>query len=211
MTRAVKPNAKMLTLTSPKQSMPDQAWMLTFADLTSLLLCFFILMYATQVIDRDRWQALTGSFKATFSPSAVAVAVVPSGQMNAMPVVTVRRGPAYLDTVLRQRLQDDPAWQALRGTEDLSEGAFRYAIPTNLQNPADPITAAAWQRLGAAVLTWQTPVAVRVVVPEGQPLGPATARAWALAAAAAAGGGRVTAEVRRGSIAALQWVIYSAD
>ncbi len=184
---------------------------MTFADLTGLLLCFFILFYATLTINRESWQALVGSFAATFAPSAVAVAVVPNGQFNAIPVVQTRRSIMYLDTLLRQRVATDGVWQSLRGTEAPSENAILYPLPTALIDINNPAIQEAWLRLGALVRTWQTPVAVRVVVPEGGNWQSATTQAWALAQAASRGGARVTAEVRRGSIAQSQWVLYGAD
>jgi hypothetical protein len=198
-------------LNAPRRKQPAQRWLMTFADLTGLLLCFFILFYATLTIDRDNWQALVGSFSATFAPSAVAVAVVPSGQFNAIPVVQTRRSIMYLDTLLRQRVATDEVWQSLRGTEVLSENAIVYPLNPALNEITRPAIQEAWLRLGALVRTWQTPVAVRVVVPESADWKQATTQAWALAQAAARGGARVTAEVRRGSIAQSQWVLYGAD
>jgi hypothetical protein len=201
----------LATLETPKRQMPGQAWLLTFADLTGLLLCFFILLYSTLTIDRENWQALVGSFAATFAPSAVAVGVVPNSQNNAIPVVHTRRSILYLDTLLRQGVGADAVWQSLRGNEVAAENAIVYPLAANLTNLNQPEVAAAWVRLGALVRNWQTPVTVRVIVPTGADWQAATTQAWALAQAAAQGGGRVTAEVRRGTIAQSQWVLYGAD
>jgi hypothetical protein len=112
---------------------------------------------------------------------------------------------------LRQRVATDGIWQSLRGTEVLNENAIVYPLNAVLNDINNPTIQDAWVRLGALVRTWQTPVAIRVVVPEGADLQAATTQAWALAQAASRGGARVTAEVRRGSIAQSQWVLYGAD
>lgn len=211
MSSSLKSASSFTNLSAPRRKQPAQAWLMTFADLTGLLLCFFILFYATLTINRESWQALVGSFAATFAPSAVAVAVVPNGQFNAIPVVQTRRSIMYLDTLLRQRIATDDVWQNLRGTEVPAENAIIYPLPPMLNEISSPEIAEAWARLGALVRTWQTPVAVRVVVPEGGDWQSATTQVWALAQAAARGGAEVTAEVRRGSIAQSQWVLYGAD
>jgi hypothetical protein len=208
MTRA-KP--LLLTLDAPKNRPISQAWLLTMADFTSILLCFFVLLYTVVANKESGWQAIRGSISATFAPSALAVAVVPDGQYNTAKAVPVRRGVAYLDTVLRQRLAADPIWQNLSGTDVREENAYIYPLAPAFNDITNPTMAQAWLRLGAAVRIWQTPLAVRVVVPVSGNLAQATTTALTLAQAAAQGGARVTAEVRRGNIAQTQWVIYGAE
>lgn len=38
------------------------AWMLTFADLVSLLICFFVLLYSMKSVDETIWKKISGSF-----------------------------------------------------------------------------------------------------------------------------------------------------
>ncbi|MCA3243871.1 MAG: flagellar motor protein MotB [Alphaproteobacteria bacterium] len=201
----------MNTLQAPRQKIPEQAWMLTFADLTSLLLCFFVLFYATLTISKPHWQTLVGAFAATFAPRTAVVTLTPSGKGNALAVVAVRRNVLYLDTLLRQRLENDAVWASLVGVEVPTENQYRYVLPPELTDPANPATRAAWGRLGAVLFNWRTPTAVRVVVAEGGNWGEASARAWALAELAQQAGGRVTAEVVRGNLNQTQWILYGAD
>ena len=49
-------------------------WMTTYTDMVTLLLCFFVLMYASSSMDRDKWQVLVKSL----NPNAT----VPSGVIN---------------------------------------------------------------------------------------------------------------------------------
>ena len=39
------------------------AWMTTFADMTTLLLCFFVLLFSFSTIDAQKFQALIQSFQ----------------------------------------------------------------------------------------------------------------------------------------------------
>lgn len=190
---------------------PNDAWLITMADLTALLVAMFVLIFSTRMMNSANFDTLSGSLRATFAPTAVAVPVTPNSQNNAEAKTNVRRGVGYLNHIFRLRLLEDATWQTLRGTESADGQSFVYPISPALQTLETADAQANWQRLGAAVRTFQTPVAVRVVVPEGQNLTEATTNAWALAQAASKGGGRVTAEVQRGTIAQTQWIIYGTE
>lgn len=45
----------------------SMAWLLTFADLVSLLITFFVLLYSMKVVDTQTWDELKGSFSGVFS------------------------------------------------------------------------------------------------------------------------------------------------
>ncbi|MFT7144459.1 MAG: chemotaxis protein MotB [Alphaproteobacteria bacterium] len=46
---------------------PSMDWLLTFADLVSLLITFFVLLYSMKVVDVQKWDELRGSFSGVFS------------------------------------------------------------------------------------------------------------------------------------------------
>ena len=46
---------------------PSMDWLLTFADLVSLLITFFVLLYSMKVVDVQKWDELKGSFSGVFS------------------------------------------------------------------------------------------------------------------------------------------------
>lgn len=48
-------------MTGKKPPKPDTAWMLTVADLFSLMLTFFVLLYSMSVLQRDRWEDISES------------------------------------------------------------------------------------------------------------------------------------------------------
>lgn len=52
-----------------KKETSEPAWMLTFADLVSLLICFFVLLYSMKSVNEDVWQKITGSFVGALSHS----------------------------------------------------------------------------------------------------------------------------------------------
>ena len=46
---------------------PGQPWLNTFADLMNLLLCFFVLLFASANVDEAKFDAIANSFQSTFS------------------------------------------------------------------------------------------------------------------------------------------------
>lgn len=46
---------------------PSQGWKDTFSDLMNLLLCFFVLLYASANVDEAKFDAIAQSFQSTFS------------------------------------------------------------------------------------------------------------------------------------------------
>lgn len=46
---------------------PGQPWLNTFADLMNLLLCFFVLLFASSSVDEAKFNEIAASFQSTFS------------------------------------------------------------------------------------------------------------------------------------------------
>lgn len=146
------------------------AWLLSFIDLTSILVGFFVLVFATQTMEQEAWRNVTGSFRATFAPPLTAAAVVvPSGNPNALAVVKLQREALiYLDSLLRGQLATDAVWGGLVGeVQDEGDGRVMvYKVDGRLLDVAEPSARDAWLRLGGVVRSWKNPVAVRWVVGE---------------------------------------------
>jgi hypothetical protein len=208
------------------RSAPANAWLITFADLTSLLVCFFVLIFSTQTMAREGWQSMVGSMRSAFTPQVLAAPVVPNNQNNAMPVSIPKRSIAYLDSIFRQQLAtaDLPLLVGDSTTHPNGTEEIAYTLPPAWANPTSPETIAAMRQLGGIVRNWPTPVHIRVVVPPGGAWGAASAQAMALAKAAGWTGGQtglngkqqgagagLSAEVVSGKIAKIQWVILSAE
>ena len=45
-------------------------WMITYADLITLLLIFFVILYAMSSLDTDKYNIVTGSLSQTFKSSS---------------------------------------------------------------------------------------------------------------------------------------------
>jgi len=92
---------------------PKQAWMLTFADLLSLLLTFFVMMYAMSQIEQVRWQEYTDSLTARLNPSQKSEYLVQQPE-----TLTVKRKPlandlSYLHTVMLERMENQKVFKGI--------------------------------------------------------------------------------------------------
>lgn len=68
-----------------KEEQPDEgspAWMSTFSDLMNLLLCFFVLLFASSTMDEGKIQQIAASFQnISFSIFNQTTQMIQNGQM----------------------------------------------------------------------------------------------------------------------------------
>lgn len=53
---------------TPSRRSPSRTWMITFADLLSLMLAFFVLLFAMSKVEIDSWKALVEAFSSRLNP-----------------------------------------------------------------------------------------------------------------------------------------------
>ncbi|MCJ9430348.1 OmpA/MotB family protein [Kordiimonas marina] len=84
-------------------------WMLTFADLLSLLLTFFVLMFSMSAIQFDNWKAMVRTMSDEFNPARVAVDTKPHDGQDSL---LVQKAPglnlSYLTVLIRRALDKNP-------------------------------------------------------------------------------------------------------
>ncbi len=84
-------------------------WMLTFADLMSLLLTFFVLLFSMSQIKVDSWQAVVDSLSRQRDPLSSATESRPDADRNASKEIEPRSYDlGYLETVIGEKLRSDP-------------------------------------------------------------------------------------------------------
>ncbi len=143
------------------------AWLISFIDLTSLMVAFFVLMFSMQTLEREKWEAMAGSFKSKFASREVVIESMPDGMNNAEIRHNIARsGLGYLNVLLQQHLEKSPGWSGLRGEENqgVRGSEMVYAIAADKQSPE--AAKAEWEALGAALRGWKNPVGVRVSAPQ---------------------------------------------
>jgi chemotaxis protein MotB len=112
---------------------PSMAWLLTFADLISLLLTFFILLYSMKVIDAQEWESLRGAFDRTFSVKEEIVETKPNKTDTVEKIDSLKADNLdYLASILKTRFLDDAVLKATEITRDLELDTLILNMPSKL-------------------------------------------------------------------------------
>lgn len=94
-------------------------WMLSLADLISLLLTFFVMLFAMSKVKIDRWDEVVDSLSQSITPSPVEDTDEPMANMN---IPRVYRKPAmnldYLSAVIDDAIDDNPVLGDARMSRD---------------------------------------------------------------------------------------------
>jgi chemotaxis protein MotB len=84
-------------------------WLMTFGDVTALMLTFFIMLFATTETPSEKWEAVNGSMESMFRFDQSGYSALPKTNQAA---ATVDLEPslsiAYLEKILRDNLKRDP-------------------------------------------------------------------------------------------------------
>jgi chemotaxis protein MotB len=178
---------------APQPAAPVARWILSFVDLTGILVAFFVLLFSMKNPDAERWQALQSSMYKAFSPHPTVVGEnMPAGRLNA-PARPYRKsdGLIYLQQLLQRRLADDALWSRAQTQVEGGE-ALRLALPPALVagTALTPLGQAAFARLAAVLRNWDN--AMNVTLRGGTAAQRAAALGGAAAAATALRDGGVT-------------------
>lgn len=86
----------------------SNAWLITFADLLSLLLVFFIMLYATSNLKSGQWDSIKSSIGRAFKANSIIDEYTFSSSLGVSKVdVTIGVDLDYLFPVLEQRIKED--------------------------------------------------------------------------------------------------------
>ncbi|MBL4615573.1 MAG: OmpA family protein [Magnetovibrio sp.] len=92
----------------PGTERPNMAWMLTFTDLVSLMLTFFVMLFSMSSLQMDEWDAMTDTLTQTLNPGKLTTVAAATAQFN---VGTIFRREAtdldYLSGVLERGIAED--------------------------------------------------------------------------------------------------------
>ena len=84
-------------------------WMLTFTDLVSLLLTFFVMLFAMSNVKIDEWEKVIDSLSQTLNPAPEDSVIKPTAQMNIGNLFRRRAvNLDYLSSVIAENLSADP-------------------------------------------------------------------------------------------------------
>ncbi len=174
-------------------------WMLTFTDLVSLLLTFFVMLFAMSNVKIDEWEKVIDSLSQTLNPAIDDTVIKPTAQLN---IGTLFRRRAvnldYLSAVIAENLSVDPVLKdaLIVNLED----RLVIALPGDLLfDPGAALVSARAQdamfTLGAMFANVGNAIAVTGHTDPTPPGGDAYASNWELSMARAAS---VANAIRRG-------------
>ncbi len=86
----------------------SQAWLVTFTDLVSLMLTFFVLLFSMSSVNVDRWEEMTDTLSQSLNPTKTPPILTPTAEFN---VGTIFRRQAinldYLQGIIEETVSHD--------------------------------------------------------------------------------------------------------
>lgn len=110
---------------------PGGNWMVTFADLLSLLLTFFVLLFSMSTIQLDSWKSVVDTMSDQFNPKRPQVDVTPhktAEHLQQKPVAGLNLN--YLKALLERQIKTEAGLQGTLVTR--TRGQVVVSIPANL-------------------------------------------------------------------------------
>ena len=119
------------------------AWLLSFGDLVSLMLVFFVMLFAMSTLEREDFEAVITAMAQQFNPTATTVQSTPSVALD-IPKVSAPEAFSldYLRALIDDKLAGDPILRDIR----LHQLHDRLVVSL----PADPLFAPGSARLAEA-------------------------------------------------------------
>jgi len=86
----------------------SKAWMITFSDLISLMLTFFVMLFAMSNVNLDNWKEITDTLSRTLDPKPIVEPELTSADFN-IGTITFEAGTSieYMTSVLEEVLASD--------------------------------------------------------------------------------------------------------
>ena len=116
-----------------KPAAPGMAWLLTFADLVSLMLTFFILLYSMKVIDAKKWESLRGAMNDTFNVQEPIVELKPDQRHSIEKFDPIRAdGLFYVRNLLQTRFAANELLKNASLRHDRDRDTLVISLPSQL-------------------------------------------------------------------------------
>lgn len=103
------------------------AWLVSFGDVTALMLTFFVMLFSMQTIPSEKWEQVIALISTRVNPTE-AEQPMPVSERNVPKVTLVDALPtAYLNRIFTEKLADDPVLRETRLTE--LDGRLVISLP----------------------------------------------------------------------------------
>ena len=114
-----------------KNGPPSDAWLITFADLVSLLITFFVLLFSMKNIDAQRWQDIRGALSGALSFEELTQKNVDTDNIETITLIQADN-LAYLKAILEQRFKSDATLREASLTLNPLGDELRISVPSRL-------------------------------------------------------------------------------
>jgi chemotaxis protein MotB len=106
------------------------SWMTSYGDMITLLLCFFIMLFAMSTLDAQKWKALSESIKESFGASGMSLP-----DLEETPAEIFTKNPA---DEFENKMSEEQALQQLQDLKEeiddiINEAGLAYAIHTEVE------------------------------------------------------------------------------
>ncbi|MDE6607735.1 MAG: flagellar motor protein MotB [Lachnospiraceae bacterium] len=127
---------------------PPALWKDTFADLMNLLLCFFVLLFASATIEEDKWEEIAQSFNSSFSIFSGGASAIGDGILVSNGVSQLNQLDEYINTTGKtadneeaaenfDEIQNKMEEAQLEASEELAELVEEAIAESNLSGDID--------------------------------------------------------------------------
>jgi chemotaxis protein MotB len=98
----------------PKEGPDPEAWMLSFGDLVSLMLVFFVMLFSMSTLEKEEFEAVVSALSQQFNPSNEIERPKPSVDMD-IPKIEISRAYDldYLRALFAEKTAHDPILQKI--------------------------------------------------------------------------------------------------
>jgi len=98
-------------------------WMITFADLLSLILTFFVLLYSMSALeDNQKWEEITKSLSQKLNPNKDAEEQAPAAQISVTRISMPKAANIdYLATIITDKFNDSPELSTMFSVRKLDD------------------------------------------------------------------------------------------
>jgi chemotaxis protein MotB len=108
-----------------------RAWLLTFADLVTLILTFFVMLYAMQQVDSARWGHVADSLSRSLDPNRADSRTKPQAERGAVTLSPERAADlSYIETLLAEKARTVPLLAEI--AIELYDDRLVLALPSDL-------------------------------------------------------------------------------
>jgi chemotaxis protein MotB len=115
---------------TPKKEPQVAAWMLTFADLVSLLICFFVLLYAMKTVNENIWKQITGSFAGALNYSQKFKKITPNNESGVDAQAILKTDDMeYIESVLNAKFAKESLSEYVSFNRNFEDNSLHIIVP----------------------------------------------------------------------------------